>query len=125
MILNLIKSAIQLLYDNSKSGLSATNTQDAIDEVQENVSKLQSALITSNVSFTISSTSGNGAFSGNVSIAKAGYTAIGVIGWYSGQSHFSVADLYVNGNTLNYRLKNVDSASHNGTFTAIVLYRLN
>lgn len=34
MIFNLVKHAKQLLFDNSKSKLSATNTQDAIDELK-------------------------------------------------------------------------------------------
>lgn len=37
MIFNLIKHAKQLLFDNSKSGLSANNTQDAIDELSGKV----------------------------------------------------------------------------------------
>lgn len=35
MIFNLIKRAKELFYNNSKSGLKATNVQDAIDELKE------------------------------------------------------------------------------------------
>lgn len=41
MIFNLIKHAKQLLFDNSKSKLSATNTQDAIDELNSKVNTLE------------------------------------------------------------------------------------
>lgn len=33
MVVNIIKNAISLAYDNVKSKLTATNVQDAIDEV--------------------------------------------------------------------------------------------
>lgn len=37
MILDIIKHAKQLLFDNTKSGLAATNTQDAIDELKKDL----------------------------------------------------------------------------------------
>lgn len=40
MIFNLVKHAKELLFDNSKSKLSATNTQDAIDELNSKVNTL-------------------------------------------------------------------------------------
>lgn len=40
MIFNLIQSAKQLLFNNSKSGLSANNVQDAIDEVKTEVNSV-------------------------------------------------------------------------------------
>lgn len=46
MIFNLIKHAKQLLFNNSKSGLSATNTQDAIDELNSKVNTLDGELDT-------------------------------------------------------------------------------
>lgn len=37
MIFDIIKQAKQLLFDNAKSGLKATNAQDAIDELSKNI----------------------------------------------------------------------------------------
>lgn len=45
MIFDFIKHAKQLLFDNSKSGLVATNTQDAIDELNKNKKLVQIANI--------------------------------------------------------------------------------
>lgn len=39
MIFNLIKHARELLFNNTKSGLEATNVQDAIDEISTNLEK--------------------------------------------------------------------------------------
>lgn len=41
MIFNIIKRAKELFYNNSKSGLKATNVQDAIDEVNNNKKEWQ------------------------------------------------------------------------------------
>lgn len=76
MILNLIKSAIHLFYDNSKSGLTATNVQGAIDEVQGNVNN---KLIYKDISFTGNSVPANGNHViTNISIVHNGYKPISV-----------------------------------------------
>ena len=71
---------------------------------------------------TLPNTSGGGVFSGTLNIAKSGYTAIGVVGWGTGQSHFYPADLYISGSILTYRFKNNDTAAHSGTCKIYVLY---
>lgn len=55
MIFNLIKQAKQMLFDNSVSGLGAKNVQDAIDEVNSNLSALGNYTLLNGSSYLIGS----------------------------------------------------------------------
>lgn len=102
-------SASQIGYDNTASGLSATNVQEAIDEIQgefSNISIKNSFLITSH-SYSIS---GINNISGTKTLTQAGYYPLGIVGWHNNQWTWFTVD----------RLELTSVSSGSATFSYLI-----
>ena len=69
----------------------------------------------------------NGAQSGSVSVAKSGYTPLGVIGVNTSNGYGIPSACYISGTTLNYRITNSHQTSNvnNAQLTVNILYLKN
>lgn len=86
----------------------------------------QTPLTTHTIELALDSVSAGNTRSGSVNASKAGYTALGVVGWQmgtsTGNSLFAVSRLYISGNQLYYLVRNTGTATYSATLTATVLY---
>lgn len=85
---------------------------------------LSHAFLTDNVTvFSSQSIAASGNSSGTVSVAKSGYTPIGIVGWNMSTVKASITRFYLNGSTLNYIVTNSTTSKINSvTLTARILY---
>lgn len=114
-------AANEISYDNTSSGLSATNVQDAVDEVQANT--LADIVIDTAVSTTVT-VAGNSVAPVVAYAAKPGYNIVGVIGISAFSSWISYGEYgrLDASNVRAYAINN-DSNAATGTITFTVLYK--
>ena len=103
-----------------------TALKGEIDEVKEEVSQLNGKLtanmfMVSSVISSAISIPANETKSGTVNCAKSGYAPLGIVGIRG--VGVSVGIYYIDGNTLNFNLKNYYSYARTETTTFFVLYR--
>lgn len=114
-------TADKVKYDNSNSGLGATNIQGAIDEVNAclgNVQKIDCG--------TKTCSSGNGAIDINIDVSKDGLTPICVVGFNIVGASKKFAELntfYIEDNILHMQIVNRGSSNYSWTYYAYVLYK--
>ncbi len=125
-----VATASQVMYDNSDSSLSATNVQGAIDEVADKASSDTVSAIVRNLfsvtrvasaQFVIAAATNSYV---DITITKAGYTAIGIVGITgSGTSGLAYSDFYLaNSSTARVYYRNNTTGSLTTTLRLDVLY---
>lgn len=105
-------------YDNTVSGLTATDVQSAIDEL---ASAPSSAIIYDDFSDT-STYPANSSSTTTIDVTKAGYTPIGLIGQDSHRANVFVTGYSITGNTLSLSVLSLASASASVTIDVRVIY---
>lgn len=112
----------------AKVELSATNSASAINLSADDVTVNNAApIVYEDKTVTVGSTAALSNFMTSVSVAKTGYTTVGVVDWWwdtgTRQNFFNSWGVFTSGNTLYVRLCNLHgSQTANGTFKARVLY---
>ena len=121
MIFDIIKQAKQLVFDNSKSGLKATNTQDAIDEVDNSLSNY---VVTDYVSATYTCNAGSATRVSTTIPEKQGYKPIAVILHSTGSSYVFpyVVILSLSGTEAQADIRNTHTSSVTESFTFRIIY---
>lgn len=116
-------------YDNTDSGLSSTNVQEAIDEIQAEVGNLSFELDTAIESNTKNSGS-IGAMTTTtqtITVSKAGYKVTGLGGVASSNNEFKLISAYLsnisNGSaTVTIKCFNTSASAQSTTFSAYVVF---
>jgi hypothetical protein len=89
------------------------------------VSNNYSKLLTVESNSNTVSVPANGTNNGTFSVAKTGYTPIGIVGWQfpdTNSSHLFLPRLYLSGNTCHWLARNTTSSAYSGDLTVYVLY---
>lgn len=124
-------AANEVSYDNTSSGLVATNVQAAIDELKTDVDTVESAVGSDIVVDTVTSStvSLSPTTSAQVTIdaTKTGYTPVGIVGVKNslGYGTIPISEMYIENSNVQLRVRNIDSSSFNSSFIVNVLYKKN
>ena len=114
-------TASSVTFNNTDTGLAATNVQDAITEVNGN---LKGQIITKSYKKSITVTS-YGYFTDITNVAVEGYTPLGIVEINSGTFVNAVGTFTVIDNTASIQFRCVTSDGFNGNYSFKVLYSKN
>ena len=109
-------------YDNTNSGLTADDVQSAIDEV---ITTLGDLLLVKELTHAVDIASGVTGYwnvTADTGYDETGYTPIGIVGFYSPDSHLVPVNLKAVDSAYAITLRNVGTASASGDFKYQVLY---
>lgn len=113
--------ASDVTYDNTDSGLTATDVQDAIDEVNGNLDNKAGNLLVEIVNTTL--TGGSHFEQATIDVTKSGYRALCVVGFYQSFSNTAyVSGLYISGNNAVANVYDATTIPANSIFRAYILY---
>lgn len=125
-------TATDVGYDNTTSELEATNTQQAIDEVNTKVDNInidvKGAMATSSTSVNLNIGAGSTSTGTSSSVTKSGYYPLGIVGFNNGQSAFAILRAYLSSITdgsckVSYSVANSDGGNaRSGTITWYILW---
>ena len=113
-------TAAQVSFDNTSTGMTATNTQNAITELKSGLTDLIVSDIKSSAGQTVAA-GDDSMFT--IDVTKAGYTPIFYTTINTQNSRLVPYYYELNGNTLSVALHNHSTGSLDGAVSALVLYR--
>ena len=117
-----VDTAGEISYDNTNSGLTADDVQSAIDEV---ITTLGDLLLVKELTHAVDIASGVTGYwnvTADTGYDETGYTPIGIVGFYSPDSHLVPVNLKAVDSAYAITLRNVGTASASGDFKYQVLY---
>ena len=117
-------SAENTSYDNTDSGLTATDTQAAIDEVNTNLGNLTDyQIVTAEKAYTIAASSTIN-FNPTVEFANdipEGYTVVGIVGFLTNSPQVFPVNVRWNDNSWGVGLRNISTGEQTNTFSVDIL----
>lgn len=115
------KDAGDIFYDNTSSGITATNVQNAIDEVN---SKIKDFIVES-IPITTATIPANSVKGYDIDIHKNNYTPIAIVGFHGANSFIAYTAWYINYTTekASISARNFTSSPYSGLASIDVLYK--
>ena len=123
--LTIPSTAAEISFDNTGTGMTATDVQDAVTELKSNLTELIKYKNISH-SYTVA---GNGFVNWNptsdTNYSEVGYTPIGIIGWQSNSTNVVPINLMATDSAWGCAIRNVSTTSVSNTFVYTVMYKKN
>ena len=111
-------------YDEVMAATEAGYLVDAL-AVKDGFKQLNTKFVVENVSIQVG-TLNPGGTNGSKALSKSGYAPFAVAGFKTNNNTLGICDMFINGNNLEYRVRNMGSAAATNVYvTASVMYQKN